>query len=52
MTPERRRQLDDDFDLKLTQEELDQGYHFCCEWDGLLIHKDDPESECCLCFKD
>ncbi len=51
MTPERRKELNDNFDLKLSQKELDQGYRFCCEWDGLLIHKDDPEAGCCLCLK-
>jgi len=51
MTPERRKELNDNFDLKLSQEEITQGYRFCCEWDGLLIHKSDREAECCLCLK-
>jgi hypothetical protein len=24
-------------------------WHFCWDWDGMLIHKDDPEFECCVC---
>ncbi len=24
---------------KLTDAEVEQGWFFCCEWDGLLIHK-------------
>lgn len=35
---------------KLTQEEIDEGYHFCLEWDLLLIHRDDPEFDVCICF--
>lgn len=38
-------------DLDLTLEENKAGWVFCCEWDGLLIHKDDPEAECCTCLK-
>lgn len=25
--------------------------HWCHEWDGLLIDKNDPEFEACRCFK-
>lgn len=25
--------------------------HFCPDWDDLVIDKNDPEFECCLCFK-
>ena len=50
MTPERRKELSDNFDLTLTKDELDQGYRFCCEWDGLLINKGDPEAESCTCL--
>jgi hypothetical protein len=35
--------------IELTNEEVDAGYHFCAEWDGLLIHVDDDEFECCGC---
>lgn len=37
---------------RLTQEEMNEGWVFCCEWDGLLIHKTDREAECCSYLKD
>ena len=37
---------------RLTQEELLDGYFFCCTFDGLLIRKGDPEADCCGCLKD
>jgi hypothetical protein len=33
----------------LTEAEVKEGWHFCPEWDFLLIHPDDPEAECCDC---
>lgn len=52
MTPERYKQLERDFTLNLTDEEQKEGWIFCnCEFDGLLIHKDQPESEFCACLK-
>jgi hypothetical protein len=33
--------------IELTKEEVDAGYHFCAEWDGLLVHVDDDEFLCC-----
>jgi hypothetical protein len=35
--------------INLTQEEIEAGYHWCEEWDGLLIHVDDDEFDCCGC---
>ena len=35
--------------INLTQEEIEAGYHWCEEWDGLLIHVDDDEFDCCTC---
>ena len=26
--------------------------HYCIEWDFMIIDKDDPKFECCLCFTD
>lgn len=49
MSPLRYRQLMNDLESKLTAEEIAEGWHFCYDWDGLLIHKDDPEAECCTC---
>lgn len=25
------------------------GWHFCCEWNGLLIHPTHPEFDACTC---
>lgn len=50
MTEDRYRELEADMTLKLTREELDEGWHFCYEWDQMLICKDWPEAECCLCY--
>lgn len=51
MTPQRYNQLMKDVSVTLTPEEVAAGYFFCaCEWDGLLIHKDDLEAQYCSCF--
>jgi hypothetical protein len=41
--------FDDNWDVMLTAEELNNGWHWCDEWDGLLIHVDDREFEHCKC---
>ncbi len=33
----------------LTQEEINQGWHFCVEWDFMLINKNSAEGMCCRC---
>lgn len=33
----------------LTQEEADAGWHWCGDWDDLLIHPDDEEFKSCNC---
>ena len=33
--------------INLTAEEVEAGWHWCEEWDGLLIHVDDDEFLCC-----
>ena len=33
----------------LTEKELEQGWHFCPDWDGLLIGPGMSELECCRC---
>lgn len=48
MTTKRYAQLMKD-GTGLTQEELKAGWHFCVEWDGLLIGPGMPEMECCSC---
>ena len=35
--------------LELTPEELSSGWHFCPEWDGLLVAPHTEEGEFCLC---
>jgi hypothetical protein len=40
---------DEDFIVMLTAEELKNGWHWCDEWDGLLIHTDDVEFTHCKC---
>ena len=49
MTHERWKQLMEDQSLSLTPGEADEGWHFCHDWDGLLIHDTDPEAEACTC---
>ena len=43
--------LFDNIEAELTQEELDQGWHFCTEWDFLLIGPEMKEMECCNCLR-
>jgi hypothetical protein len=50
VTPERFKELEQDCSLKLTNEEINEGWHFCFDWDGMLIHKSYPEFEVCTCF--
>jgi hypothetical protein len=48
MSQERRRELTNNLNLELTKEEYNAGWHFCCEWDGMLIGPGMPEfEECC-----
>lgn len=53
MENSRYAELSNDLKTRLTDEEAKMGWHFCNEWDGLLIHKTWPEHECCVCtFKE
>ena len=36
---------------ELTLAEVAQGWHFCDEWDGLLVGPGMAEMECCGCFE-
>ena len=38
-----------DYDSITLTEEEQREWHFCWDWDGLLIHKDDDEFEACVC---
>lgn len=49
MTKERYRELDGDYELALTPEEVKAGWHFCPDWDYMLIHNLDIEIEGCCC---
>lgn len=33
----------------LRPDEIAAGWHYCLDWDGLLIHPGDPEHEYCIC---
>ncbi len=46
MTNERYHSLGADDSLPLTQAEMDEGWHFCMEFDGLLV-KGDPKEPVC-----
>jgi hypothetical protein len=35
--------------INLTADEIEAGWHWCEEWDGLLIHVDDVEFDACGC---
>lgn len=52
MEGERYYELMKDQTKELTPLEVSQGYRFCCEWDGLLIHASHPEADCCGCLKE
>jgi hypothetical protein len=46
---DRKRELTYNNDAPFTEHEINQGYHACPEWDGLVIGPEDPEFECCEC---
>lgn len=51
MSKERWTELEKNQELKLTEQEIADGWHFCPEWDGLLVNKHDEEGEgaACIC---
>ena len=49
MTAARYRLLSTSDTDDLTPEETAQGWHFCPDWDYMLIHNLDPEIEGCCC---
>ena len=49
MTPERMRQLEREPSAVITKEEFSEGWHFCPDWDYMLVGPDTPEGECCTC---
>jgi hypothetical protein len=52
MSHGRYKELMNDPEGKLTDDEIEQGYVFCCAWGGLLIHKDDLEANVCTCLEE
>lgn len=49
MTEDRHAALMADDDLPLTSEKLAEGWHFCPDWDGLLVGPGMKETESCNC---
>ena len=35
--------------IRLSEDEMKEGWHFCAEWDDLLIHADSDEFHFCSC---
>lgn len=35
--------------MTLTEDEVKEGWHFCLNWDGMLLHPEDREMQCCHC---
>lgn len=48
MTPARYTELEYG-DIPLTEEEIQDGWHFCKDWDYMLIHDSWSEIEGCHC---
>jgi|APGre2960657373_1045057.scaffolds.fasta_scaffold44882_3 hypothetical protein len=55
MSLSRWKELMDNESKQLTPEEKEKGWHFCYEFDGLLVGPADPKNEewnCCTCFSE
>lgn len=52
MNRERYDEINKDLDAELTEDEMAEGWFFCCEFDGLLINKESLEATVCTCHKD
>lgn len=51
MTKERYKELESDQDSRCTTDEVLRGWHFCNDWDGLLIGPEmEGEWDCCTCY--
>lgn len=50
MTDERWKELMENDDVPLTDKEMVEGWHFCPEWDGLLVGPGMDEMDVCLCI--
>lgn len=49
MDRKRWNELMNDDSTELTPEEVAQGWHWCWEWDGLLVGPGMKELEACVC---
>lgn len=50
MTPERYKEIDEYYPfVKITTDEWNEGWHFCDEWDGLLVGPGMGEFAACQC---
>ncbi len=49
MSDERYQALMLDMESKLTEEEINLGWHWCFEFDGLLVNANDPDMKKCGC---
>lgn len=50
MSDERWHLLMKNDDEQLTDDEIEEGWHFCWDWDGLLIGPGMGEMERCTCY--
>ncbi len=51
MEKERYKELSEDKYAYLTSSEVDQGWHFCRDWDFMLVGPEmKPELETCTCI--
>lgn len=52
MTNQRWKELNDAADPRLTADEVIEGWHFCLEFDGLLVGPGSSELKFCKCWPD
>ena len=52
MTDTRWHSLMEDDSAALTADEIAEGWHWCCEFDGLLVGPGMGELRCCRCLPD
>ena len=50
MTRDRRIEVEV-FGSRLTEDEVLDGWHFCFEWDGMLVGPGMDEQDACTCFR-
>lgn len=51
MTDKRWHELMNNDDLDLSNSEIKEGWHFCWDWDGLLIGPGMGETKNCSCLE-